>query len=101
MDAAWFPAETHPLLAQLCRHISSARLLGGELSKLDERSLRTMEGLRRFDRLAAMHCRESMAIASLSTKLRLTVQSRFKAERAATLANSSPVGRMPWDNQHK
>jgi hypothetical protein len=42
-------------------------------------------GLQRFCTLASMEGRETMTILSVATKLRLTVPSRHKAERAATL----------------
>jgi len=79
LPADWFPRETHGVLAQLCRHIINARrvaqLINAELEneKLD---------VSIYDKLLHMQERESRAIASLSTKLRITQQATVRAEKA-------------------
>jgi hypothetical protein len=98
LPANWFPRETQPLLERLCFHVCLAQRLERELRKYDNGSLRSKTGLQRFCTLGSMEVRETMTIISLMTKLRLTVQSRYKAERAATLANNAPTGRKPWES---
>ena len=79
MPADWFPRETHPVLAQLCRHIVNAR----RVSQLIDAELKAEQlNLKMFDDLSRMQARESGAIASLSTKLRLTQQATVRAESA-------------------
>ena len=79
MPADWFPRETHPVLAQLCRHIVNAR----RVSQLIDAELKAEQlNLKMFDDLSRMQARESGAIASLSTKLRLTQQAAVRAESA-------------------
>ena len=79
MPADWFPRETHPVLSQLCRHIVNAR----RVSQLIDAELKAEQlNLKMFDDLSRLQARESGAIASLSTKLRLTQQATVRAESA-------------------
>jgi hypothetical protein len=94
MPADWFPAETHPLLVQLCRHLTIARLLGRTLA--EEQSLQTADGLRRLANLCNAPARGGSDCVDFD-QATLTVQSRYKAERAATIANNAPTGRRPWE----
>ena len=80
MPADWFKPESHPCLVALCRHIIAAR----KLAQL----IRQVEKAKRLDaelyiKLLARQEAEGRAISSLSTRLRLTPQSQYKAERAA------------------
>lgn len=86
----WFKRETWPLLAQLCRHVVNAR----RVATMIERSCDTIY---EFDKLLRMQERESKAIASLSTKLRITQQSTYDAKKAATAKNKF-TGPFPWEN---
>jgi hypothetical protein len=89
MPAEWFPAEIHPLLAQYCRHVISARHIARLLEKLaqsDEFSLNL------FDRFLRMQERESRAISSLATRLRITNQSRFSRNK-----RTGPMVAKPWN----
>jgi hypothetical protein len=45
----------------------------------------------------AMAERETRAITSLARSMRLTHQSRLKAETAATRVRATPDGPRPWD----
>ncbi len=74
MPAEWFPPEIHPLLAQYCRHVISARHIAGLIenqAQSDEFSLIL------FDRFLRMQERETRALSSLATRMRITNQSRF------------------------
>jgi hypothetical protein len=72
-----------------------ARRLAGLINSFETEWLADPEGLARYDKLLAMAARESGVIASLSTKMRLTPQSRYQPGRAATEAAKG--GRsMPW-----
>ena len=97
MPGDWFPAETHPLLVGLCRHIVMARELAGMLDGFRAEWCAEDGGLERLDRLAKMQDREHRAMSSLATKLRLTNQSRYTAGRAVTEAAKGVAGRRPWD----
>ena len=91
LPADWFARETHPLLAQYCRHIVQAR----KIAKLIEDMLSDPEGfnVKDYDRLLKMQEREGRAITSLATKMRISQQ--------ATLTKRADKGsrgaRKPWE----
>jgi hypothetical protein len=91
----WFPRETHPLLVAYCRHVVRARLIAGLINGFDPASVASDEGLRRLDKLAAMAERESKAISSLATRMRISQQSRYHQRTAHTKA-SDPKAAQPW-----
>lgn len=69
--ADWFSPATTPLLAQYCRHSVKAR----QIAELIEKSMGDPDlSLQDFDRLLKMQERESRAIASLATKMRISQQ---------------------------
>jgi len=72
MPADWFMDRDKPILAQLCRHTVESQ----RVSQLIEQLCGSEEfDVKSYDKLLQMQERESRAIASLSTKLRLTPQS--------------------------
>jgi hypothetical protein len=88
LPAEWFPPETHALLAQFCRHVTSAQVIFGLIEKLaqsDEFSLIL------FDRLLRMQERETRAISSLATRLRITNQAWFSRNK-----RTGPMAPKPW-----
>jgi hypothetical protein len=99
LPADWFPPETWPLLAALARHIVHARMLADMVSQFRPAWVAEEGGLERLDRLLKMLDREHHAIARMSTKLRLTNQSRYDAQKARTLAkNARPENFLPpWE----
>lgn len=79
MPADWFPAETHPLLVQYVKHIIRAR----RLSQL----LCNMEGQQDFDveeyrKLLDAEERQSRAMSSLATRMRLSQQGTYDIRKA-------------------
>jgi len=96
MPVDWFPRETWELLANYCRHVVKARTLAGVVDAFDPEWFDTEDGLKRYDKLTQMAEREARALSSLATRMRLTQQSRHKAETAATAANRSGLGVKPW-----
>lgn len=70
----WFTASTLPLLTQYCRHSVQAR----RIAELVERAGSDPDlELRDYDRLLKMQQRESAALASLATKMRISQQSTY------------------------
>ena len=96
MPAEWFTRETHGQLVNYCRHIVRARALADEINGFDRAWLKNPEGMMFFDKLTHMAERESRAIASLGTKMRLTQQSRFKETTAGRKADAVSTPTMPW-----
>ena len=91
MPADWFPRETHAMLADLCRHIVKSRRIA-QLVADAEAAEELDVGL--LDKLYKMAERESRAITSLSTKMRISQQ--------ATLTKRADKGsrgvRKPWES---
>jgi hypothetical protein len=70
--ADWFDASNLPLLTQYSRHVVQAR----RLAELVERATSDPElSVSDYDRLLKMQERESRAIATLATKMRISQQS--------------------------
>lgn len=104
MPADWFPRETHGLLAQLCRHLVSARRVADMIAALEtELSNEAEDGksqaeiilgaTKAFDRLYKMQEREGRAISSLSTKMRLSQQSTYDKSK-----RKPGQTRKPWES---
>ena len=102
MPADWFPPETWPMLAQLCRHICQGRWVGqclqevraGLLDPTDKDSLDCL------CRLQALHDREGRAMTAMMVRLRLTSQQRIPdadvADRAREKVKDEHVDTPPW-----
>ena len=87
LPADWFPPVTHALLAQFCRHVTSARHIAGLIEKLAQSDA---SSLILFDRLLRMQERETRVISSLATRLRMTNQSRFSRNKRTGTTVSKP-----------
>ena len=90
LPADWFPRETHPMLAQLCRHICVARFIARQIDAMQEGKIEF--DLRAFDKLVGMQGVETQRITSISTKLRISQQATVKDAKAAKPSAARP----PW-----
>lgn len=88
--ADWFSRSNTPLLAQYCRHVIHAR----RVAELIERATGDPDLLvGDYDRLLKMQERESRAIASLATKMRVSQQATTNHR-----GNKRPAAsRKPWE----
>ena len=89
MPADWFPAETWPLLGMYCRHVVAARRVAQLIAQAEESPDLEVETL---DRLYKMQERESRAMSSLATRMRLTQQSTYDKSRRKPIQV-----RKPWE----
>jgi hypothetical protein len=97
MPPDWFTRENFPLLEEYCRHIVRARVLAADITKFERfpSEVRlTSDGIQRYDMLLRMADRERAALLNLATKMRLTQQSRYRADKAVKL-QMAPV--KPWE----
>lgn len=88
----WFSEDSAPLLSEYCRAavmcktlavMVEAAIAGGEVKELsDVLRLRDMEAKR---------------LTSIATKLRLTQQSRYTPQAAATATKRAAGGKKPWE----
>lgn len=100
LPADWFTRETHGQLVNYCRHIVKARRVAEQVSAFRQEWLETDEGLHRYDKLLHMAERESRAIASLGTKMRITQQSRYAHKTAhAKASDASTAPKHPWQQR--
>ena len=89
MKPGWFGGEVWPLLELYCACTGIARTLAKEIAASGPQDPR-------FDKLVAMHERESALLVTLATKLRLSKQS--SADSRTVKHDSGVVGlRKPWD----
>jgi hypothetical protein len=97
MPPHWFvPPGAQSLLKRYCSHASTAEFTAVEMRRAHNAPT-TKENLEVMDRLSMIGCRESLAMANLATKLRMTPQSskhRFTAE--AEVRNTARV--RPWED---
>jgi hypothetical protein len=84
------------LLADYCRHRSSADMLSATLNQFQPEWLKSAAGSKRYQMLIAMREKETGAAARCATKLRLTNQSRYTPQAAATAAKNA-ASATPWD----
>jgi hypothetical protein len=101
LDRDWFSDTSH-LLKELVCHVDYARMIAGAIeevrAKLAELELGSKEHKAMSRQLAGWlraHGMQSSSIASLSTKLRLTPQSRQSARRADQVR--ARTGPRPWE----
>ena len=101
VDRGWF-ADTRHLLKELCAHIDYARMLAAGIEEVRARLVGLPLGSkeeramsRQLASLLRSHGKQSAAIANLSTKLRLTPQTRQSARRADQVR--ARTGPRPWE----
>lgn len=89
--AGWFSPGNVPLLSQYCRHTIHAR----RIAELIERATADPNlPVSAYDRLLKMQDRESRAIASLATKMRISQQATTNHR-----GNKKPTAaRKPWES---
>lgn len=93
MPADWFPRETHGMLAQYCRHVIAARHVA---QLIDDHEAGEQLDLDHYERLLKMQERESKIIRELATKMRMSQQSTWSAQK--TKGGSSQGGvKKPWE----
>jgi hypothetical protein len=93
--AEWFGEEHVPLLVEYVRHVVTADLLTRQIDAIDPLWMDDDDGLMRFNRLLAMRARESALITTLARNMRLTQQSIYRANKAATLSDQER-SKKPW-----
>lgn len=91
MPADWFPRETHGMLAQLCRHVVSARRVAQLIATFETQEPVDVEA---YDRLLKMQEREGRAISSLATRMRISQHSNYAKDKK----RGPVISQKPWDD---
>src|SRR5690625_5188304 len=81
LPADWFPAETHPLLIQYCRHTIEARRIA---QLIDQECAREELDVATYAALLRMQARETTALKSMASSMRLSQQSSRRDDNSAT-----------------
>lgn len=93
------PGAVLAMLADYCAHREAAEKLTAMVVAFEDEWLTTREGLARYHALLKMRELETRGAAHLATKLRLTNQSRFRAENSRPgMRGQGKSGPMPWEN---
>lgn len=85
----WFQADSAPLLVEYCRAKSVCDRLSDLILGLDETD---PKGLADLKSILDMRDKESRRLATLGCKLRLTQQSRYTPQSAATASKPASAG---------
>jgi hypothetical protein len=93
LPPSWFPSETHAVLAELCQTVVASRRVAAELTAI--KSLSRAKTFDRFRALTRIKTQQSEIVGRLSTKLRLTHQSRMSNRQASNEAQRPSI--KPWD----
>lgn len=85
------------LLKDYCRHKATAGDLSRQIDQFPPETLLDPDVAKVFDRLTKMRDRETKAAGDKATKLRLTNQSRYTPQAAATAAKNATAQKKPWE----
>ena len=96
-------SDSVPVLLDLVRLMSYSAQVAGQLDEMRKRVINgpspvSAKSRRIFDQLTKMHREEAHAIATLSTKLRFTVQSREDELVSEKRRQRAPAGPRPWED---
>jgi hypothetical protein len=94
----WFTADSVYLLEAYCHAVVSHRLISLGVAAFDSGKMAEPAGVALYDQLTRMQERQARVMTSIATKLRLTQQSRYTPQAAATAAKKVGGGARPWDN---
>lgn len=94
LPGRFFGQEQAPLVAQLARHIVSARRLSAWIDKLERMKGEEFDPADYFRALESRR-KETAQIVAIARALRLTNQSRYRPEKAAESAAAN--GARPWE----
>lgn len=95
LPADWIGAEAMPLLAAYARTTVALRRLGQLIHQLEYTPGEL--DLAEYSVLLRLHAQQAQTLKTLATSLRLTPQTRYKAEAAARRIGDHTTGKRPWE----
>lgn len=95
LPADWLGAEAHPVLAAYCRTAVQLRRLG-QLIHQAETEAGPLD-VAAYTALLKAHGAAAQVLKTLATSLRLTPQTRLRAEAAARKVDGTHPGKKPWE----
>jgi hypothetical protein len=87
----WFDTDSAPLLKEYVRAAAMTDWLDVQVQ-----TATVGDDVAVLDKFMRLRDLESKRVASLATKLRLTQQSRYTPQAAATASNKAESGKKPW-----
>src|SRR5262245_38488583 len=87
MEAGWFQAETSPMLVERCFHVCRGRKL--EILAIKAEQKKRFD-IYEYDKIAHAIERETRAISSLCTRMRLTQQSSYDKSKKKPASIEAP-----------
>jgi phage terminase small subunit len=98
MPDGWFPAETLPLLEALVCQSQLLREIEAQVRALTAAGLidASLNTIKKLDALTRIHDRVARTVTTLATKLRLTPQSRYAADKAHVAVKKAANTSEPW-----
>lgn len=96
--AEWWKADTQILLKAYCRASVQHDVISELIGAMKPRTIKTDKGWPKYERMRKLQASTSAELAQLATKMRLTPQSRYTAQSAAT-ADAKASRARPWDAQ--
>ena len=98
IPGGWISPAQEPLLAAYCRHVSAANRLSAMVDEFDP-DLKKAGALERLGKLLSMRERETKALSSLATRMRLTQQAQMHPRTAARAMSDVNNGPKLWDRR--
>lgn len=90
-------AALRAMLKDYCRHRAAGDKISEVLNIFKADWLKNGDGAKRYSDLLKMRDLETRAAAGMATKLRLTNQSRYTPQAAATASRHAAKGLKPWE----
>jgi hypothetical protein len=91
----WWDAASVPLLSAYCRAAVESRRVGHMVESVSAQLLTADGDLKQYETLRKLQAQLSAEMTSLATKMRLSQQSRYRAD-AAAVKNDRGGGKKPW-----
>ena len=91
--ADYFGPEHIPVMVEYARAVCRGHVIDQQIRAFDPVALEDNEGLRRYDRLVGMSCKNALVVKTLATTMRITQQAILRADKASL---GSGKGRKPW-----
>ncbi len=92
MPADWFAPEHIVMLTQYVRHKAQADIIAQQIENFNIGWLADDDGMKRYEKLGAMLERETRTLNALDRSMRLTQQSKIRADKVV----KTQAGRKPW-----
>ena len=94
----WFAADSAPVLVAYCKAVESHAHLSLQVETYQRRKRLSGNAMRAYSFMLKAQEQQAKLIATLATKLRLTPQSRYTPQSAATASRkTSDAQKKPWE----